>query len=85
MSGTSITIKGETIALEDAQLSLDSATILCRYSERLAAAFTGWMPVDVQLHLAPCKFPLTLRVIDVHHLQQSKLLEIEFDGPTVTT
>ena len=45
MSGTSITIKGETIPLENATLDLEAATITCSYSEALANAFTGWMPV----------------------------------------
>jgi hypothetical protein len=81
MSGTSITIKGETLPLENAMLDLDAAAITCSYSEALANAFTGWMPVDVLLNMQPCKFPVLLRVIDAGVLQESQMIIIEFDGP----
>lgn len=84
MSNTSLTIKGETYPLEDSTLNLDDATIVCRYLERLADAFTGWLPIEVRIHMKPCTFPVVLRVIDVTHMQESDLLRIEFDGPVIS-
>jgi len=80
MAGAPITIKGETIPLEHANFDLDDAAIECRHSERLAMAFTGWMPVEIQLNLPPCKMPISLRVIDVESLQESQMMIIELDG-----
>lgn len=77
---TSITIKGETIPLENASLDLDNAAIGCRYSEALAMALTGWMPVEIQLNLSPSKKPIPLRVIDVTALKASQMIIIQLDG-----
>jgi len=83
MSRTSLIIKGETILLEEATLNLDDATITCRHTEQLVNACRGWLPIEVQLLLKPCTFPIVLRVIDVTHMQESDVMLIEFDGPVI--
>jgi hypothetical protein len=84
MSGTSLIIKGETILLEEATLNIDDGTITCRYTERLVNACHGWLPIEVEILLKPCKFPIVLRVIDVTHMQESDVMLIEFDGPVIS-
>lgn len=80
MSRVSLTVRGETIEIDEAAFDFNGALLKCRYSEELALAFTGYMPVEVQLHLPPCKFPITFQAIDIEVLQLSRKILIEVDG-----
>lgn len=83
MSNVMLEIKGDKIPLHSASVDLDVPGIVCDHSEELAASLTGWMPVDVLLHVAPCRFPVALRLIDCESLKESGKLVLEFDGPVV--